>query len=62
MTREDAIKFIGELLTDSLLNKESYKEEENHEMKLFYEGRISGLKNAMLVVELLNEGDCNHVD
>lgn len=62
MTRGDAIKFIGELLTDSLLNKESYKEEENHEMKLFYEGRISGLKNAMLVVELLNEGDCNHVN
>lgn len=62
MTREDAIKFIGELLTDSLLNKESYKEEENHEMKLFYEGRISGLKNAVLVVELLNEGDCNHVN
>lgn len=58
MTRKDAINFIGQLLTDSELNKESYKEEENHEMKLFYEGRISGLKNAMLVVELLNEGDC----
>lgn len=55
MTREDAIKFIGELLTDSELNKESCKEEGNHEMKLFYEGRISGLKNAMLVVDLLDK-------
>lgn len=55
MTRKDAINFIGQLLTDSELNKDNYKEEGNHEMKLFYEGRISGLLNAMLVVELLEE-------
>lgn len=55
MTRKDAINFIEQLLTDSELNKESYKEEGNHEMKLFYEGRIIGLKNAMLVVELLDK-------